>query len=153
MYRPVGLLCPISKIPEKIIKKRLYSHLERNNLIADTQNGYRNHRGVTTALVQLAEDILRKQQLDVDSATVFCDCSAAFDTIDHKLLLNKLRLYGVKECNLKYFESYLSGRTQYVSIGGVPSEMLAIICGVVQGSILGPLVFLLVINDIVIIGD
>ena len=152
-YRPVGILCPMSKVIEKVIKNRLYSHLEVNRLIADTQNGYRNHRGVTTALIQLADDILKKQQVDVDSATVFCDCSAAFDTIDHKMLVNKLRLYGVKEDNLEWFNSYLNGRAQYVSIGGVASSILSVICGVVQGSILGPIIFLLVINDIVIIGD
>ena len=152
-YRPVGILCSMSKIPEKVIQKRLYEHLESNRLIADTQNGYRRNRGVTTALIQLTEDILKKQQNGVDSATVFCDCSAAFDTIDHKLLMDKLRLYGVKESNIPWFESYLSGRTQYVSIGGVRSDILPVIWGVVQGSILGPIIFLLVINDIAIVGD
>ena len=152
-YRPVGILCSMSKVVEKVIQKRLYSHLERNRLIADTQNGYRRHRGVTTAMVQLAEDILKKQQNGVDSATIFCDCSAAFDTIDHEMLMEKLRLYGVKSDNIPWFKSYLQGRSQYVSIGGVSSKLLPVLWGVVQGSILGPIIFLLIINDIVIIGD
>ena len=152
-YRPVGILCPMSKIIEKVIKNRLNNHLESNKLIADTQNGYRNHRGVTTALIQLTENILKKQQVGVDSATVFCDCSAAFDTIDHKMLVNKLKLYGVKSDNIDWFNSYLQGRAQYVSIGGIASSILSVLCGVVQGSILGPIIFLLVINDIIVIGD
>ena len=104
-------------------------------------------------MVQLAEDILKKQQNGVDSATVCCDCSAAFDTIDHEMLMEKLRLYGVKSDNIPWFKSYLQGRSQYVSIGGVSSKLLPVLWGVVQGSILGPIIFLLIINDIVIIGD
>ena len=98
-------------------------------------------------------DILKKQQNGVDSATVFCDCSAAFNTIDHDMLMKKLRLYGVKSDNTRWFKSYFQGQTQYVSIGGIPSNILPVFWGVVQGSFLGPIIFLLVINDIVVIGD
>ena len=81
--------------------------------------------------------------------SILPQCSAAFDTIDHEMLVNKLRLYGVKSDNIAWFNSYLQGRAQFVSIGGIASSILSVLCGVVQGSILGPIIFLLVINDII----
>ena len=85
-------------------------------------------------MLQLYDDILAKQDEGVDSACVFLDCSAAFDTIQHSVLLDKLKLYGVGPKSMRWFEDYLKDRSQYVSIGGVSSEIRKIIDGTFQGS-------------------
>ena len=107
-------------------------------------------RSVTTAMLQLYDEILVNQDKGKDSACVFLYCSAAFDTVQHTVLLGKL--YGASEKSLRWFKSYLSDRAQYVSIGGVPSEVRKIVDRTFQGSIGGPWCFLIMINDIVIIG-
>ena len=151
-YRPVAVLPAMSKVKEKIVITRLKTHLEKNRLLADTQNAYREKRSVTTAMLQLHDEILKKQDENVDSACVFLDCSAAFDTISHRVLLGKLRLYGVDEQSLRWVTSYLAGRAQFVSIGGKRSDIRKILDGAFQGSIGGPWCFLLMINDIVVLG-
>ena len=151
-YRPVAVLPAFSKIIESVVFSRLKKHLESNNLLSDTQNAYRPKRSVTTALLQLYDEILKKQDEGIDTACVFLDCSAAFDTIQHNVLLGKLALYGVSEKSIKWFEDYLKDRAQYVSIGGTPSDIKSIVDGTFQGSLGGPNCFLIVINDIVILG-
>ena len=96
--------------------------------------------------------VLKTQEEGKDSACVFLDCSAAFDTIQHSVLLGKLQLYGVNEKSLRWMKDYLSERSQFVSIGGVPSEIKKIEEGAFQGSISGPWCFLIMINDIVVVG-
>ena len=117
-YRPVAVLPSMSKVLEKVIVSRLKTHLERNKLLADTQNAYREKRKVTTAVIQLYDEILKRQDQSKDSACVFLDCSAAFDTIQHDVLLGKLKLYGVNEKGLRWVKDYLTDRAQFVSIGG-----------------------------------
>ena len=155
-YRPVAVLPALSKVIEKIVINRLKKHLERNRiggkLLTDNQNAYRAKRSVTTAMVQLYDEILRKQEEHTDSGCVFLDCSAAFDTIQHDVLMGKLALYGVNEKSLAWIKDYLSDRAQYVSIGGVRSEIKKIEDGAFQGSIGGPWLFLIMINDICIVG-
>ena len=151
-YRPVAVLPAMSKIIEKIVIGRLKKHVEKHNLLSDTQNAYRAKRSVTTAMIQLYDEILAKQDEGKDSACVFLDCSAAFDTIQHDVLMGKMKLYGVSEKSLAWVKSYLSDRAQFVSIGGVPSEIKRIEDGAFQGSIGGPWFFLLMINDIVVLG-
>ena len=101
--------------------------------------------------LQLYDEILKTQEEGKDSACVFLDCSAAFDTIQHDVLLGKMRLYGVTEKSLAWMKDYLSDRSQYVSIGGIPSEIKKIEDGAFQGSIGGPWCFLIMINDIVVV--
>ena len=103
-------------------------------------------------MLQLYDEILQEQEKGRDSACVFLDCSAAFDTIQHDVLLGKLALYGVNKKSLDWFKDYLSERSQYVSIGGIPSEIRKIEDGAFQGSIGGPWCFLIMINDIVVVG-
>ena len=93
-YRPVAVLPALSKIVERVVFSRLKCHLATHNLLADTQNAYREKRSVTTAMLQLYDEIMLKQDEGIDSACVFLDCSAAFDTIQHDVLLEKLKLYG-----------------------------------------------------------
>ena len=151
-YRPVAVLPALSKVIERVVFSRLQSHLEEHRLLADSQNAYRQKRSVTTAMLQLYDNILAKQDEGIDSACVFLDCSAAFDTIQHSVLLDKLKLYGVGPKSMRWFEDYLKDRAQFVSIGGVSSEIRKIIDGTFQGSLGGPWCFLIIINDIVILG-
>ena len=150
-YRPVAVLPSMSKIIEKVVIGRLRNHLESNGLLSDNQNAYRAHRSVTTAVLQLYDSILKCQEKAVDSACIFLDCSAAFDTIQHDVLIGKLKLYGVDEKGIRWMKSYLSDRAQYVSVGGTRSEIKRILDGTFQGSIGGPQLFLIMINDIVIL--
>ena len=150
-YRPVAVLPALSKIMEKVVIGRLKKHMEENGLLSDNQNAYRAKRSVTTAMLQLYDEIVKKQDDGVDSACVFLDCSAAFDTIQHSVLLGKLKLYGVDEDGMEWLKDYLAGRSQYVSIGGTRSDIKRILDGAFQGSIGGPWCFLVMINDITIL--
>ena len=150
-YRPVAVLPALSKVMEKVVIGRIKRHMEENKLLTDNQNAYRAKRSVTTAMLQLYDEIVKKQDDGVDSACIFLDCSAAFDTIQHDVLLGKLKLYGVDEEGMKWMKDYLSGRAQYVSIGGTRSDIKKILDGAFQGSIGGPWCFLVMINDITIL--
>ena len=150
-YRPVAVLPSMSKVIEKVVIGRMKRHMEENGLLSDTQNAYRSHRSVTTAVLQLYDDILKHQEKAVDSACIFLDCSAAFDTISHDVLLGKLKLYGVDDKGMRWFRDYLKDRAQFVSVGGTRSEIKRILDGTFQGSIGGPQLFLIMINDICVI--
>ena len=132
------MLPALSKVIERIVFGRLKSHLEAHNLLSDTQNAYREKRSVTTAMLQLYDEILLKQDEGIDSACVFLDCSAAFDTIQHSVLLEKLRLYGASSKSMAWFKDYLTDRAQYVSICGTRSDIVKILDGCFQGSLGGP---------------
>ena len=150
---PVAVLPALSKVIERVVFSRLKSHLESHQLLSDKQNAYREKRSVTTAMLQLYDKILLKQDEGIDSACVFLDCSAAFDTIQHSVLLDKLKLYGAGEKSLAWFKDYLTDRAQYLSIGGTRSDILRTLDGCFQGSLGGPWCFLIIINDIVILGS
>ena len=147
-YRPISLLSIFDKIIEKIIHKRLYSFLEEHKILYQNQFGFRKSNSTVYALAQITEMI--KESIDGGKfgCGIFVDLRKAFDTVNHEILLNKLEHYGVR-CNmLKWFQSYLTGRKQYVSFNGQSSELLINSCGVPQGSVLGPLLFLIYINDL-----
>ena len=151
-YRPVAILPALSKIVERIVFGRLKLHLESNDLLSDRQNAYREKRSVTTAMLQLYDELVQKQEEGIDSAAVFLDCSAAFDTIQHSVLLEKLKLYGASDKSMEWFKDYLKDRAQYVSVAGTRSDILKILDGCFQGSLGGPWCYLLIINDIVVVG-
>ena len=148
-YRPISILSSISKIIEKIVYNRLYEFLNKNKLLNPNQYGFRKNHSTDLALVQIYDKITNAMANTEHVIGLFLDLSKAFDTLNHEILLNKLNSYGIRGQTLSWFRDYLSNREQYVTFNGIDSSRLPIKCGVPQGSILGPLLFLLYVNDIV----
>ena len=146
-YRPISLLSVYSKIFEKIIYSRVYNYLVKFNLIYSKQFGFRRNHSCNHAIISLTEHV--KKLLDDGEIVcgVFVDLEKAFDTVHHEILCDKLNAYGLRGKINDLFKSYLDNRKQYVSLNGFDSEMEDITCGVPQGSTLGPLLFLIYIND------
>ena len=147
-YRPISLLSAISKIYEKVMYTRVYEFLSLNNILIENQFGFRKGRSCEQALLTAQNEIsisLSKKQI---SLLILIDFSKAFDMVDHDVLLEKLYRYGIRGIAHEWFKSYLKGRKQYVTINGKKSSTLDMLYGVPQGSILGPLLFILYINDI-----
>ena len=148
-YRPVSTLPIFGKIFEKIICTRIYNFFSSNNLLSDCQFGYRKKHSTGHAIhhsVNIIKDALADKKHVI---AIFVDLSKAFDTIDHKILLSKLEHYGIRGTANNLIQDYLSNRTQYVDTLGESSDLEDIIFGVPQGSVLGPLLFLIYMNDIV----
>ena len=148
-YRPISLLSVISKCMERCVYKYVYNFLLPNNIITSNQSGFTFGDSAINQLVNISNDFGRALDSGEEIRVVFCDISKAFDRVWHKGLLFKLKQYAISGNLLVWFERYLSGRSHWVVLSGSNSEWKTINAGVPQSSLLGPLLFLLLINDIV----
>ena len=147
-YRPVALLPIFSKILEKAVFLQVVKYLESNCLLNPNHHGCRQGHNTATALLQMYDQWLEEVDNDLMVGVMMVDLSAAFDMVDHSILLKKLELYGMDQQAVAWMNSYLSNRSQVVMVDGSLSPPLSITCGVPQGSILGPLLYILFTNDI-----
>ena len=147
-YRPVSTLPIFAKLFEKIIYSRLYDYLEKKNILYYNQYGFRRSHSCSHALNYSVSEIQKYLENDNHAIGIYIDLSKPFDTIEHTKLLQKLNIYGIRGNVHALLKSYLSNRLQYTSVLGENSSKLPIKYGAPQGSVLGPLLFLIYINDI-----
>ena len=132
---------------------QLYTYLTSNDLLYESQYGFRKHHSTELAALEFTDRIKKEMDAKKIPFSIFLDLSKAFDTLDHSVLLSKLQYYGIRDTALNWFKSYLSNRTQYVDSDGISSSIRVIETGVPQGSILGPLLFIIYMNDIYTVSD
>ena len=147
-FRPISLLIAFSKIIEKIVAKQMKDYLIKNNLLDKYQSAYRAQHSTTTALVDITNNIYKFLDNSEITILVLLDYSKAFDCANHNLILAKLKALGFKNSSLKWINSYLSGRSQQVTTEKGDSNWIELLNGVPQGSILGPLLFTILVSDI-----
>jgi len=146
-YRPISILCTLSKIFEKLMYDRLINFLNSNGTLKNNQFGFRKHCSTSDTILQFLNDAYMSLESTSQFVTVCLDLSKAFDTVNHGVLIRKLAHVGVRGLSSRWFTSYLCNRTQYVRIRDSESDVRILSAGVPQGSVLGPLLFLVYINE------
>jgi len=155
-YRPISILSIFSEVLEKLMFNKLYSFVEKYNILTDAQHGFRGGRSTETACQSFTESIIEVLHNHLNAVGIFLDLSKAYDVLNHQILLDKLEIYGVRRVLKSWFKSYLSNRIQFVEIAKIgnnntlhrySSLYRETTYRVLQGSILGPILFLLYINE------
>ena len=148
-YRPISVLPCFSKILERLMYNCLYKYLQENNILYEKQFSFQGGHSTSNTIVQLVDKIFDSFETEQFTLGVINDFSKAFDTVDHSILLKKLKLYGITDKNLAWFQSYLSNRKQYIEIGeNSKTDPKYVTCGILLGFILAPLLFLVYVNDL-----
>jgi hypothetical protein len=147
-YRPISILPSVSKVFERVIYNQIYNYFDINNLFHPSQYGFRSKHSTELALIELVQKIINSMDNNELPLHIFLDLSKAFDSLNHDILIHKLSYYGIKGKSLDLLKNYLFNRKQYVIMGDNKSDFLTIKCGVPQGSIIGPLLFIIYVNDI-----
>ena len=146
-YRPISLLSVFNKLLEKLMYNRLIAYLQKKNILYDKQFGFCSQNSTEHAILTIIDKIQKAIENRNHSCGIFLDFSKAFDTVHHGILINKLEKYGIRGIANDWFASYLTGRKHFVSMNNISSNLNDINCGIPQGYVLGPLLFLLYIND------
>ena len=152
-YRPISILPTVSKIFERLIHIRLESFINKYHILSDSQHGFRKGYNTETALISTINYISKSLDNKTPLVALYVDIAKAFDSLDHQILLDKLHLLGFRGIIHKWLTSYLANRFQYTELSGCRSNLRLLSKGVPQGSILGPLLFLIYINDITTVSD
>ena len=147
-YRPISILLIVSKVFEKEVFQQLYHHLKVNSILSNFQSGFRPLHSTVSALIQMCDDWSDNMDKRKLTGVVFLDIRYTFDSVNHSILLEKVQFYGVADRELMWFKSYLTTRQQQCLINGCLSSQSNLLCGVLQGSIIGPLLFFIYTNDL-----
>ncbi|KAL5250292.1 hypothetical protein ACHWQZ_G016138 [Mnemiopsis leidyi] len=149
-YRPVSLTSHIIKVFERVVRKHLVKHLEDNNILPDSQHGFRKNRSCLTQLIEHVDSVLKALNDGREVDVIYLDYSKAFDKVDHQILLAKMKQYGINGPIYDWIECFLSNRKQTVVVDGKKSAFKEVESGVPQGTVLGPVFFIIYVIDLVL---